>query len=173
MIRKATNADLDGIMVVIEDGRKALKSLGLSQWNGPLGYPNRGNFIKDIEDGGCFIALDNNEVVGTETLGFAFYEYSIAGDTVKWLIDTKNYVAIHRFCVRSDYKGLGFSHQLLEQALNFAKENGCLSVRIDTHPGNIAMQKLLLKEGFTNCGYVIYDYIPVEPKRLVFEKLVK
>ena len=87
-------------------------------------------------------------------------------------LDTDNYLTIHRVAVSNKYRGKGIATLLFEYAYQYAKNKGLDSIRVDTHIGNIPMQSLTKKLDFKPCGYVIYDYIEVEPKRLIFEKLV-
>ena len=56
--RKATIKDIDEIMIAVEDAREFLKEQGNGQWQD--GYPNRDNFINDINNGRLFVVSDRN-----------------------------------------------------------------------------------------------------------------
>ena len=47
-----------------------------------------------------------------------------------------------------------------------------LSVRADTHRGNLAMRGLMRKCGYALCGEVRYDVTAGDPIRVAYEKLI-
>ena len=57
-------------------------------------------------------------------------------------------------------------------AEEYAKSIGKKSIRIDTHPMNLAVQHLATILNYKLCGYVMYHRIKDEPKRLIYEKIV-
>ena len=47
-------------------------------------------------------------------------------------------------------------------------------MRIDTHPGNAPMRRLLLKRGYAECGTVYIDHAEgATPDRVAYEKLLR
>ena len=50
-----------------------------------------------------------------------------------------------------------------------AREQGKLSLRIDTHEGNLAMRKMLAKNGFVYCGVI---YLAGGDKRVAYERIL-
>ena len=75
--------------------------------------------------------------------------------------------------VNDEFRGKGVATELFEFSIKYGKENGYDSIRVDTHEKNVIMQHLALKLGFKACGYVIYSHIAIEPKRLIYEKVLK
>ncbi len=70
--RKAILDDLGEIMVAVEDSREVLRLQGNGQWQD--GYPNRDDFINDINNGRLFIVCDTNDhkkVVGVCALTYS------------------------------------------------------------------------------------------------------
>ena len=54
-----------------------------------------------------------------------------------------------------------------------ARERGAASVRVDTHPGNVPMQRLLGRCGYVRCGIILIGHAEgATPERVAFEKLV-
>ena len=169
-IRLAKITDLNQVMICITDAKSFLKSCGLTQWNGSNGYPDRSDLENDILNNHLFVCENDKEIMGVAAFLGVEPQYKKAYG--HWLIDTDNYLTIHRVAVSNKYRGKGIATLLFEYAYQYAKNKGLDSIRVDTHIGNIPMQSLTKKLDFKPCGYVIYDYIEEEPKRLIFEKLV-
>ena len=54
--RKAKITDLEQIMEAVEDSRGVLRLQGNGQWQD--GYPNKDDFINDINNGRLFVTFD-------------------------------------------------------------------------------------------------------------------
>ena len=171
MIRLANNNDLASIMKCIDDARIFIKNTGSTQWNGPLGYPDVKTFTDDIKNETCYVYEEDNNVCAV--IVYAGIEEEYNKKEAKWLINTNNYTTIHRIAVREYARGKGIATKLMLHAEKVSIELGRDSIRIDTHPKNIALQNLVKKLGYTCCGSIIYNRIPVEPERLIFEKILK
>lgn len=142
MIRLAVDNDLDIIMAMIEDGRKHIQSYNIPQWIN--GYPSNETISEDIKLNRGYVLINENEIVGY----FVVLEYDPCYDKIygKWLNDAP-YVAIHRTVTKYFNKGLG--------TLMFNEIKKKYShIRVDTHEGNISMNKCLIKNGFTYCGVI-------------------
>lgn len=83
------------------------------------------------------------------------------------------YAAIHRMAVNAALRGEGYAGRLFEEAAALARERGMESIRIDTHAGNLPMQRALEKSGFSRCG-TIYLKGGAEDgdARIAFEKIL-
>lgn len=171
MIRLANMNDIDDIMQCIYDARAFLKASGLTQWNGPLGYPDIPTLVSDIENKIAYVCIRNNELCGVAIYAGVEPEYN--SPLAKWLTSGDNYTTIHRIAVSNKYRGTGVGKELMLYAEEYAKGIGNSSIRIDTHPMNKAVLGLVTSLGYTNCGEIIYSRIPVEPTRVIFEKIIK
>ena len=170
MIRKATLLDIKEIMECVEDARFLLKQSGSKQWNGDDGYPSKDDLCKDIINNVCYVKIIDNRVVGVCAYEGIEPEYDdIYGN---WLTSSNEYITIHRICTKEEYRRIGVAKELMEYAEEYARSINKVSIRIDTHPKNIAVQHLAEKLNYTLCGYVLYHRIKDEPKRLIYEKLV-
>ena len=146
-IRKATEADLERIMYLLDCGREIMRASGNpNQW--PVGKPSREQIESDIAAGVSYLVVDGDTAVGT----FAFipgpdptYAYIEGGE---WTDDTLPYYVVHRMASTAEARGI------FSTAINYAKEHTA-SLRIDTHHDNKIMQHNLKKHGFEECG-VIY-----------------
>lgn len=159
-IRRATAADLEVIMGLIEDGRRKMIAEGNTrQWTG--GHPSRETVEADIASGNSYLVVDEDGIEAT----FAMikgpdptYARIYEG---QWQNDNSYYV-IHR--IASSPK----AHGVMRAVLDFAfMHTGTL--RIDTHEDNRTMRELLQKYGFSYCGII---YLENGDPRLAFQKTI-
>ena len=139
---------LEEMVRITNEAKVQLKNIGTDQWQ--HGYPNEDVWAKDIEEKTAWVAVDEGKVCGA----FAFLtidEESYRVIEGKWLTDTP-YASVHRFCVSDHVKGRGVAAFMFKAAFDMARDRDYKSVRIDTHPGNMPMQKALKKSSFTYCG---------------------
>lgn len=162
-------------MDILADGRASLAALGIDQWQG--GYPHRDVIEDDVASGSSYAVVDDGTVVATAMLGFegeAVYDRIEQGTWLTCcLSDDPCYCVVHRVAVSAAFKGRGAASFLLSCAEEMARDRGCASVRIDTHPGNGPMRKLLEKNGYRECGIIYIEHAEEHtPERIAFEKLV-
>ena len=160
---------LEDMCRITDQAKAQLKRLGLDQWQ--KGYPCREVWQSDIENGVTWLAVEDGKVLGT----FAFQttpdpSYGVIDGA--WLTEG-NYASMHRVCVADDSKGKGVAGEMFRHGFALAKKLGLPSMRIDTHPGNLPMQRALEKAGFVRCGSIILvggaeDGDP----RIAFERLL-
>lgn len=159
-IKKTDIDDLDKVMEIYDHARTYMKENGNpDQWGNS--YPDAQLINQDIQEGKSFVAVDEGQIVGV------FY-YSIGPDPTyksiydgSWIEDGE-YGVVHRIASASHKKGVA------SFCLNWAIEK-CGSIRIDTHRDNIIMQKLLTKNGFTECGII---YLQNKEERIAFQKTI-
>ena len=146
----ASQEHLDRMCEITEQAKSQLRGLGLDQWQ--KGYPSREVWLSDIREGCTYLAMEDGELLGM----FAFQtapdpSYGVIDG--KWLTDGR-YASLHRVCVADGRKGKGVAGRMFAYGFELAKRAGFPAVRIDTHPGNIPMQRALEKAGFTACGKI-------------------
>ena len=142
---------LDDICRITDQAKAQLKSMGLDQWQ--KGYPSREVWENDIKNQSAWVAIENNCILGV----FAFQTTPDVSYHVidgKWLTDTP-YASMHRVCVADSTKGKGVAGKMFAFGFSLAKNAGFRSMRIDTHKGNLPMQRALTKAGFLPCGTII------------------
>lgn len=161
-------------MGIIEDGRRALAALGIDQWQGC--YPHRGAIEGDVACGASFVVEESGQVLATAMIGFrGERDYDVIEGA--WLTESRSgdpaYAVVHRLAVGAECLGRGAASFLLASAEGLSRDEGAASVRIDTHPGNRPMRRLLEKAGFEQCGtiYIAHAEEGV-PERIAYEKLV-
>ncbi|MBE6117138.1 MAG: GNAT family N-acetyltransferase [Erysipelotrichaceae bacterium] len=168
-IRKTRPEDVDAAAAIYDQARAYMKARGVRQWQ--WGYPVRETVLSDIEDGKGYVVTDSGRVIGVCYITEApepTYEVIENGE---WLNDDP-YVSVHRTAVANDCKGKGAGNLFFEEAERYARRIGYRSLRVDTHPDNLSMQRLIEKNGFTACGTI---YIPSEENgpRIAYQKILE
>ncbi|OQX93396.1 MAG: hypothetical protein B6I17_02910 [Tenericutes bacterium 4572_104] len=111
--------------------------------------PSIDYFKKDYKDKGLYVYLIDGEIVASISI---LPENESAYKELTWLKD--NSLVIHRLLVNPDYQNRGIAKELFQFAINKAKKENYQSIKIDTHPDNFKMQKLILKFDFKKIGYL-------------------
>ena len=146
----AQQEHLDTMCRITEQAKAQLKTLELDQWQ--KGYPSRTVWEADIAQQTAWLAVENESILGV----FAFQTTPDPSYTIiegKWLTDTP-YASMHRVCVSDHSKGKGVAGAMFNYGFEMARTLGYRSMRIDTHPGNLPMQRALEKAGFLPCGNI-------------------
>ncbi len=162
-------------MGILADGRAALAALGTDQWQG--GYPAREVIDADITRGESIVACEGTRLVATAMVACRDELDYRTIENGSWLTeslpDDPCYVVVHRVAVASEGKNKGVGSSILDYACRLARSLGCTSVRIDTHPGNTPMQRLLEKNGFAQCGIIHISHAEgATSERYAYEKMV-
>ena len=171
-IRKATMADLDVVVDILRDGRNQLAERGVDQWQGD--YPNVNHVKEDIENGYAYLVkADDGQTVGTLAIVEApdhFYD-KLNGE---WLINTENYVVIHRVAIHSRHAGKGYASKLFLSLIEYLETERpeIKSIRLSTNENNMAMQRIATKSGFKKVGTLHGAFRPSELS-YVYELLTK
>lgn len=168
VFRKGTFADFDQIVEIIEDGKSSIGKLGIDQWQN--GYPPIETIKSDIELGNVYLLVKGDLVAATATViydGEITYKEIFEGN---WLTSVENYAVVHRMAVRSNFKNQGLACGIMDNVLKMSVLKGVDSVRIDTHRGNVPMQKMIGKCGFIYCGII---YLTDGAERLAYELILK
>lgn len=171
--RRAEIADMDALLDILEQAKAYLRESGVDQWQ--EGYPNREALAADIEAGRgwLFECVDNGEIAGYECVAMT-PEVCYREIDGAWLTEGENYAVIHRAMAAARYRGTRLAAEMFSFAAELAAGMGRLSVRVDTHRDNKAMNRLCEKQGFTCCGVV--DLGLVDPAsdslRNAYEKIL-
>ena len=171
MVRRAEPGDLAAIAAAAEEGRAAIRALGIDQWSD--GYPSPEDFHRDIEGKRCWITQDREGLTGVAVLSL---EPEPAYGTLagEWLCPGEPYGTIHRMAVVRRARGGGAARELVERMEALCRQAGVRSLRCDTHLGNLPMNRFLTKMGFLRRGIVIYpDITTGDPRRVAYEKLLE
>lgn len=146
--------ELDVIMEMIDKGRKHIQTYHIDQWIN--GYPSIDVIKEDINTNRGYLLVNNNEILAY----YALLEHDECYDYIEgeWL-NNETYVAIHRVVTKDFNSGLG--SKLFDEL-----KKRYSHIRIDTHDGNISMNKCLIKNKFKYCGII---YLKDRSKRNAYE----
>ena len=160
---------LEEMCRITTEAKAQLRRLGLDQWQ--KGYPSREIWEEDIRNQTAWLAAENGKILGV----FAFQtvpDPSYGEIDGAWLTDGA-YASMHRVCVSDESKGRGVAGQMFAKGFSMAQSLGFGSVRIDTHPGNLPMQRALKKAGFSLCGMITLKGGSEDgDARIAFEKIL-
>ena len=170
VISRATLLDTDDIMVVIEEARESIGRLGIDQWQD--GYPEPELIASDIEKQIGWVFADGERIAGYAVLLFGREPIYDALDGA-WLTSGDRYVTIHRMAIDDGYRRTGLSRKMIAFAEEQARNQGMISVRADTHRGNLAMRGLMKNCGYEICGEVVYAMCLGDPIRVAYEKILE
>lgn len=166
-LRKAKLTEVKSILNIIQDGQSFLKSQGLDQWQN--GYPNESSIINDINNGNCYVLIDNDKIVATAAIIYDIdpnYNIIYEGE---WLTNFP-YMVIHRIATKQEYRNKGYASKIIELTKEEMEIKNIYSLRIDTHEFNFPMQKMLSKNGFIKCGTIYLNgIIDQVNKRFAYE----
>ncbi len=161
VIRPTEPSDINEVMAVYDTARRFMQQNGNpNQWID--GYPSREFISQEIKSGYSYVIVDEYNNIT------AVFSFIIGNDITYDKIDNGEwlnnlpYGTIHR--IASSGTTGGITKMCIDWCFN--KHN---NIRIDTHPDNIPMQKILLKEGFSQCGII---YVANGTSRLAFQKTI-
>ncbi len=139
-IRRATKADSEALLALLEEARKFKLSLGDDAWGE---YP----FTQDdidlrLKSKACYVAEADGMLVGSITL--------IWEDEHNWgkkgLDGKAGYV--HGLMVRGDYRGKGLGEQMIDWALQEVRKRDRQFIRLDCPANNQGLRSYYEKLGF-------------------------
>ncbi|MEO3853357.1 GNAT family N-acetyltransferase [Acrocarpospora sp. B8E8] len=140
-LRRATHADLSGVLSLLARAAGWLNSLGVRQW--PVGgFP--AERIEPLISAGNFYVLDTESgTAGVMALDdHADAEFWTPGDRPEAAL------YVHKLAVNRDYSGLGVGEALLDWAGLRALAAGCRFVRLDCSKDNSRLQRYYLGQRF-------------------------
>lgn len=165
--RPTRPGDLPDILFILDQARQFLRAQRVNQWQGV--YPDARAVLRDIEQGIGYAAVDAERLFGVLTVSFTpepSYARLLDG---AWLGEGP-YAVLHRLAVAPAGRGNGVGMFLLQHAEQLGKEKRVNSLRVDTHPDNRPMCRLLARGGFAACGRVLLEPDDLSSERVAYEK---
>lgn len=157
-LRQATPQDAQAAYALLDAGRTYQLAQGFTQWTSD--YPTLAHVTADIASGKAFVVHPDGE---PHTLaGYVFLtadgEPQYETPSCVWLASGP-YLTIHRLAFAPEFRGRGLAAitlALIEDYCGLLSDAGIrlASVRADTHPANVVMQRAFLRAGYTQCGDV-------------------
>ncbi len=164
VFRSAAPSDLSAIMEVIHQAQRYIATLGIDQWQD--GYPTESLIRDDIRLKRAYVCEDDH------ILAYAVLtpvpEPAYADIQGAWHIG-EPYLTIHRMALDDSSRHHGAAARILENAYALARSQSLSGIRIDTHRGNVVMRSFLEKNGFRECGIILYPEVDGDPTRIAYD----
>lgn len=149
---------------IIREGRAFQKEQGFEQWTET--YPNQDTILNDIQSQKGYVIKSNGDIAGYMCIDFSG-EPAYADIKGEWRRDTP-YAVVHRMAFRKKYRGTGLAGIAFKLIEELCVKNDVRNIRVDTDFSNARMQHLLKKNGFINCGVIVFQ----GSEKLAFDKLL-
>ncbi|AYN65945.1 GNAT family N-acetyltransferase [Euzebyella marina] len=151
MIRKAKLSEIPQILALANACAQHMIKNGIFQWNEH--YPSRAVFEADIDRGELYVLVIEEEIIGTIVVSTLMDEEYLP---IEWLTENGRNIYIHRLGVHPNRQGKGYAQQMMQFAENHARDNGFISVRLDTFSQNTRNQRFYEKRGFQKLGDIFF-----------------
>ena len=169
-IKKVELNEIEKVMEIINDAKAFLKPQS-QQWQ--QGYPNIESMKNDILNHNLFGVYINNELTCVAALIIGIEKTYVNMIEGKWIIDVSTLdLVIHRIAVSNKYRGIGCGKAMMKFAYEHAKNNGCKSIKVDTHRVNKPMQNLLINHGYSYQGVIDLNRNEEDQLRLAYELVI-
>ena len=166
-IRLGTTTDIVDVMAIVQKVIPQMQASGNFQWDDS--YPSIAHFEADIKESQLWIAVDDQ---GT-AVGFSALTTSQPAEYADCGYDISVPAIVpHRMAVDPSCRRAGLGQLFLSKAEQLAVEGGHSFVRIDTNVCNIAMQKVILKAGYTFKGDIFLTVQAGKLRFCCYEKMI-
>ena len=160
-IREATKNDIDSIEKIYEnihdEEERGLTTIG---WIRNI-YPTRKTAEDGLERKDLFVMEDEGKIVATAVINqIQVDEYKYA--TWKHSVKDNEIMVLHCLAVDPYQKCKGYGKAFVAFYEDYAKQNNCVTLRMDTNARNIRARNLYQKLGYEEVGIVkcIFNGIP-------------
>jgi ribosomal protein S18 acetylase RimI-like enzyme len=151
MIRRAKILEIPDILAVAKACAAQMIHNGIFQWDEH--YPSKEAFETDVDRNELYLLEIEASITGIITITTVEdEEYS----SVKWLTRSGNSVYIHRLAVHPAHQRKGYGRMLMDYAETYARDNGFVSVRLDTFSRNIRNQEFYAQRGYQKLSDIYY-----------------
>ena len=166
-MKKAKLSDLKNIINIVDQAKESLKDDGVDQWQN--GSPDIMLIGRQISSGNSYIIVGDEDI-----LAYAYLsdEYEPTYAAVMNIVKGVDAYTIHTFCVANHAKGKGVASLFFEEIIDYARENGKDSLRIDTHEDNFKMRGLIKKLGFKELGQIYIRDNGLTKARIAYELML-
>ena len=165
LLRSSRNK-LEHIIKIIGEAQEYLAIQNIDQWQN--GYPNKEAILRDIKNNESYIVTTKESIIIGTAMFSTNKEPTYKSIEGQWITKSDaKYGVIHRMAISEKYRKKGVAKFIFEKCEQQLRQNEIISMRIDTHENNLAMQGLLFKLKYIYCGVI---YLENGDKRLAYEK---
>ncbi|WP_203618306.1 MULTISPECIES: GNAT family N-acetyltransferase [Fructobacillus] len=172
-MRRAQARDVSEIVSILQTAKGYLKEQGIDQWQSD--YPNEATVQADLDAQQGFVLVVGDEVAG--------YAAAFEGEDPLYT-DIKegswadsghphDYASLHRVAMSDKFRGQRLTPRFFTALISFFYARGARDFRIDTHPGNMPMQKVIANNGFEKRGSVdMLEADHISTKRFAYQLII-
>lgn len=160
----ARSSDIAICCDIIREGREFQKEQGFEQWT--EAYPNQATILNDIQCQNGYVIKSNGDIAGYMCIDFSG-EPAYADIKGEWRSNLP-YAVVHRMAFSKKYRGVGLSVIAFKLIEELCLKRNIGNIRVDTDSFNTRMQHILKKNGFVNCGVIVFQ----GSDKLAFDKLL-
>ena len=153
-IRKLRVDEIPGAAEILAQGRELLRSRGIPQWQRG-DYPGVRELTEDVARCEAYAVEESGRIVASFAFSTAVDPSYLHLESGAWLTDGSLYATVHRLAVAPEMRGRGVAGFIYAGASELARALGAASIRVDTHPQNLSMQRAMTKAGFVFCGELL------------------
>lgn len=166
MFRKACMQDLDSISEIYNEIHTEEESGNVAiGWVREI-YPTRKTAKDSIIAGDMFVEEDNGRIVAAAKINQEQVpEYSNA--SWDYVVEENQVMVLHTLVVSPRENGKGYGSNFIEFYENYALENGCHYLRMDTNERNVNARRLYKKLGYKEVSIVPCVFNGIEGVKLV------
>ena len=153
LLEPAKSDDAEKCYRIIQEAKQFQKAQGFTQWT--EGYPNLETIQQDIRTEKGYVITCGGQIAGYMCIDFSgepAYE-NIEG---KWNTDLP-YAVVHRMAFRQNFRNQGLSSIAFSLIEDLCRSKGIRSIHVDTDFPNKRMQHILEKNGFAQCGVIVFQ----------------
>lgn len=161
IIRKATENDIDLVEKVYNDIHTAEeKGERTTGWIRGI-YPTRITAQTALKRDDLFVLEADGEICGTAIINKIQVDVYSEGSW-KYDVSEEKVCVLHTLVISPNKSGRGYGRALLKFYEQYARENGCVELRIDTNEKNTTARAMYKKHGYTEIGIVptVFNGIP-------------
>ncbi len=166
MIRKATSKDIDGICAIYNNVLD-LEEAGHASIGWQRGvYPTRDTALLALQRGDLFVYELDGKVAATAIINHTQMDSYAKGNWQVAATDGEAMV-LHTLVVDPNSAGKGIGREFVAFYEEYARQEGCKDLRMDTQAKNAAARRLYRHLGYEEIGIVPCDFNGIEGISLV------
>ena len=161
MIRKARDADIDAVERLFDEIHDS-EEVGKTSVGWIRGiYPTRTTAQASLERGDLFVLEKDGEILGSGIINKIQVDVYY-GAPWEFAADDDNVCVLHTLVISPSAARRGLGREFVAFYEEYARENGCTELRLDTNARNTAARAMYKKLGYTEIATVptIFNGIP-------------
>lgn len=166
MIRKAREGDIPAVAAIYDklhtEEEAGRVTIG---WIRGI-YPTEETARQALRRGDLFVQVPDGKIVGAAIINQTQVD-AYAGGSWQYVAPESEVMVLHTLVIDPDAAGQGYGKQFVAFYENYARENGCFCLRMDTNSRNQRARVLYRKLGYREAGVVPCVFNGIEGVGLV------